>query len=378
MEYRPLLNQSTSKKIIPPEPILLQENGESQEKPVRRKPWTAALLNLFVPGLGYYYSGNTRLGWIFGITFPFMVVLCRLISFLLKEDILFFYYSIPFLITIAFAVRGYIYTKGIRENREKNSGIKYLFICFLLIAGLIYYSKIMSINFNDIDIKNDDMMNTLQINDNVIYKRDTYAFFIPYAYNKIFNKIFYKDEEVIIYTKKIFDRNGEQLNKIFYVHRIIASPGETIEIKNGAISIDQYEASNNWRYEKHGDNMDTTINKPVIYPIGMPWTANDYGPLYIPKAGDIIKIDTSNIKVWKQLIFKENDVNILDEANITDQVVQKGEYKVLNNYYFVMGDNRNNSIDSRFNGLVLEDDIVGKAEFVFSSKDNKRIGEVIY
>lgn len=101
------------------------------------------------------------------------------------------------------------------------------------------------------------------------------------------------------------------------------------------------------------------------------WNVDNFGTIYIPKAGDNIKLDTITYFIYERAIrvyennptldMKDNKV-YLDGKEITS-------YTFKQNYYFMMGDNRHNSADSRFWGFVPEDHIVGKALFTWMSLD---------
>ncbi|MFL5763127.1 MAG: S26 family signal peptidase [Bacteroidia bacterium] len=104
------------------------------------------------------------------------------------------------------------------------------------------------------------------------------------------------------------------------------------------------------------------------------WNNDNFGPLYIPKAGVTIKIDTSNIDLYKRIIINyEGNTMEIKGADIFINGQKTNTYTFQLDYYFMMGDNRHNSADSRAWGFVPEDHIVGKPVFIWLSvkEDNK-------
>ncbi|GAA5098254.1 signal peptidase I [Chryseobacterium ginsengisoli] len=112
-------------------------------------------------------------------------------------------------------------------------------------------------------------------------------------------------------------------------------------------------------------SIDTTQS---IFPINKPWNQDWYGPLKIPKKGDVVTIDKESLPMYQWVISKYEH-NTLENKNgkIFINGKETNQYTIQQDYYMMIGDNRDASLDARFFGFVPEENIVGKPMFTWMS-----------
>jgi signal peptidase I len=214
----------------------------------------------------------------------------------------------------------------------------------------------------------------------------------------------------------------------FYVKRCIGLPGEKLEIIDTQVYIDDQPLKNPKRIQFHynviapnGIGLNSTKRKVLnineddrhetlyslhdaqvkeIEKMGMTveklvenkgerssdifphdprykWNKDFFGPITIPKKGETVTLNDSTIVLYEKIIrnYELHDLQVKDGQIFIDGKIAT-TYTFAQNYYFMMGDNRHNSADSRFWGFVPEDHIAGKVWFVWLSLDKyKTLGE---
>ena len=145
---------------------------------------------------------------------------------------------------------------------------------------------------------------------------------------------------------------------------IVQATEEAIAAAKNHPNIDHFEL----RHEAKGDWSQNTFPHDPNYP----WNFDNFGPLYIPKKGATVAIDLEVLPLYKRVITEYEGNTLSVQGN---QIFINGElatsYTFKQNYYWMMGDNRNNSLDARAWGFVPFDHVVGKPVFIWMSWDGK-------
>ena len=158
---------------------------------------------------------------------------------------------------------------------------------------------------------------------------------------------------------------------INYVKRCVATPGDTMMIVNKQVYVNgrMLPLPSSARIDR-AQVLPREFRDYRIFPKGAASNEDNFAPLVIPKRGDVLTLGSSTISEYWNLIRHEgHTVRVIGGGMVFVDGMEATTYRVEKDYYFMMGDNRDNSLDSRFWGFVPEDLIIGKAKLVYWSWD---------
>lgn len=272
-----------------------------------------------------------------------------------------------------------IKTSDVNVKAEKKSKPRE-FVDALIYAGVVAFI-IKILLFEAFRIPTGSMEKTLWVGDFLLVTKFTYGATtprnIPFTDIRLpyFKLPGFKDPkrgDIIVFDFPGDRDDLESKEVVNYIKRCVGIPGDTIQVKGKQLYV------NGEKFENPPNSMFDNVNRtqsfvnPRMFPKGSSWNEDWYGPLRVPKKGDKLKIDSTNYEGWKMFVMKEGHSIKMrgDKAVLVDdKELPAGEYTVERDYLFMMGDNRNNSLDSRFWGFMPVENVVGEAFAIYWSWD---------
>jgi signal peptidase I len=193
---------------------------------------------------------------------------------------------------------------------------------------------------------------------------------MPLPYYKLPPIIKPEQGDVIVF---VFPGNREVVNPSafeYYLKRCVAVAGDVLEIRRGRVFVNgkEYGLPENAQFMGSTPEQRAMVceaDRSSTFPAGRGYTRDDYGPIRIPKKGDVLQLTAENFHEWAVFIGREGHAVNADLRTIDGKAATT--YTVERDYVFGMGDNRDNSLDSRFWGFIPEEDVVGTPMVVYWS-----------
>ncbi len=243
----------------------------------------------------------------------------------------------------------------------------------LLFAGIAAFFIITFVVQNT-RIPTGSMEGTIEVGDFVLVNKFIYGSespkYIPFTQIEIPHfrlpalKKPHRKDIVVFEFPGMRDRVKAKELGVNYVKRCIGIPGDTIQVIDKVVYVNhkQFWIPTHIQYLSPYAKPQGMV-EPRIFPRGMPWNEDNYGPLIIPKKGYTVHLDLNNIDQWEITIDREygKKVVAVNNGQITIEGKPVTSYTFKKDYYFMMGDNRDDSLDSRFWGFVPSDNVEGEA-----------------
>ena len=279
--------------------------------------------------------------------------------------------------------------KDIKKREDKLLALSF-YICVLAVVWIL----LQIVSFTSFRIPTDSMQPALHPGDNILVNKSIMGARIFNIWEAAENKeveIYrlpgtgkVKRNDVLVFHYPYPHKNDSLSMHLlkYYVKRCIALPGDTMGIRSGHYYIKGMdEPIGNVEAQERIARLDGENARGIVmdvYPWDkyIDWTIQDFGPLHIPARGQTVAMDSTAVKLYRNLIEWEQKEKLTfqgKEIFLGDSLIH--EYRFRENYYFMGGDYMENSKDSRYWGLLPEPYIVGVATRIWKSVD-KSTGKI--
>lgn len=260
---------------------------------------------------------------------------------------------------------------------EKNhKGIRRFAKIFLVLLVLVILFKLFIVDA--FKIPTTSMKNTLLEGDFILVNKTAYSISTPHQIPflgkrlsrlEIFSTGVPEFNDVVAFEIPVdYDPGSDEYSIL--VKRIIGLPGDTIEIKNQELFINSRKYRTPSYIKLNLDETTLTNKDKNLFPYNNKWNLENYGPIVIPKKGMKVELSPKNILQWQNAINIEYGKKVVSVEGTVININNKSvrEYTFEKDYYFMLGDNRKNSIDSRYFGYIPQEWIIGKAFMIYWSQ----------
>ncbi len=174
--------------------------------------------------------------------------------------------------------------------------------------------------------------------------------------------------DVLVFELPPYARDAYSNKDERYVKRCIALPGDTLLIRNRRVYVNGEELVVPTVRLSERHLLPRGFGDPRVFPKGSNFNEDQYGPVVLPKRGDTVQLSSTTFFLYKDIIaFEGHTIGLDSTGTVLSDGRPQRSYVITGDYYFVMGDSRDNSLDSRFWGFVPEDLIIGKAMLIYWS-----------
>ncbi|RPI02246.1 MAG: signal peptidase I [Ignavibacteriae bacterium] len=228
-------------------------------------------------------------------------------------------------------------------------------------------------------IPSTSMENTLQVGDFLLVNKLAYGLHtprhLPFRTTSLssFTLPFFRSVhrgDVVVFEFPGSINEVTPSESVNYIKRCIGLPGDTVELRSGRVFVNDHEMHFPPMGRRTAHPLDNTNRQPsAIFPSGSMYTDVNYGPVVVPKRNDILHLDPAALVQWRVFIEREGHTVQMKSDSIMIDGAAVSSYRVQRDYYFALGDNRDNSLDSRYWGFVPDDHVIGEALMIYWSWD---------
>ncbi len=229
-----------------------------------------------------------------------------------------------------------------------------------LLIALVFATIIRVFVIESYRIPTSSMENTLLAGDFLFVNKYVYGAQVPFTDMRLPGIDSVERGDIIVF-KFPKDRS---LN---YIKRCVAVSGDTLEIRGRTLFINGRASELPQHAQFLANLMPEGHHDQQVFPRFSGFNKDNYGPLRVPRKGDVVNLNEETYYLYASLIAEEGHAIGVAGGRILVDGKPAETYTVERNYYFVMGDNRDNSLDSRFWGFLPESDLIGQALMVYWS-----------